>query len=244
MPCDPPSNVTTTNPQKKRYRGPAPIYHTLLNNTPITGVTIQTLHPIEFDKGIFLLQTDPPFTVPPKTSYRSLHDALAVHGAELLVETCRRRLFIPPIQPVTNDYEPSHAPKIKADIHSRIDWRVLSAEDVEKKCGVLNTVWCRFGSPEEPQLLRRKRVILTDITRLDVPEKSIDGEEVPPGSFGYLRVKSGGLGDELLAIKCMEGGGWIKVGGIKVEGKNLVDGGEWARSMRDQTKGAKLRMFM
>lgn len=224
------------------YQGSAPIYHTLLDNARITGVTVQTLHPKEFDKGAILLQTDPPIPVPKKTSYQMLHDALAVHGAEMLVETCRRRLFVPPINPVVNSYKPSHAPRIKPEEHARVDWRVLSAEEVEQKCGVLGTVWCRFGSPEEPPLLRIKRVILSDISKIDLPEENIDGMEVLPGGFEYLRMEDGGSGSEILVIKCREGGGWVRVGGIKMEAKSLVNGGEWARSVKGQVKGP--RMFM
>lgn len=218
------------------YRGPAPIYHTLINGTPIAGVTIQTLHLEEFDKGTILLQTSPPIKVPERTPYRALHDVLAVHGAEMLVETCRRRLFVPPLQPVVNDYEPSTTLKIAPKKHARVDWRVLAAEDVERRCSALSTVWCRFGSREEPQLLRNRRVILSDISTLDVPEENIDGNEVAPGSFQYLRMENGRLeegAEEILAIKCRPGGGWVRAGGIKMEGKKLVNGGEWARSLRD-----------
>lgn len=224
------------------YRGPAPIYHTLLNNTRITGVTVQTLHPTKFDEGVLLLQTNPPISVPEKTSYQALHDALAVHGAEMLVETCRKRLFVLPIQPVVNNYEPSHAAKISPAEHAEVDWWVLSAEEVERKCGALGTVWCRFGSPEEPQLLRRKRAILSGISKFDLPEENINGVEVAPGGFEYLRMEDGGPGEEMLLIKCRKGGGWVKVGGIKMEGKTLVHGGEWARSVKVQGKGPRIFM--
>lgn len=231
-----------------RYRGAAPIYHTLLDATPITGVTIQTLHPKTIDAGEILIQTDPPLSVPPKTSYQDLHDALAVHGAELLVETCVKGLFIPPIKPITNNYTPSHAPKVNVEANSRVKFSAASAEEVERKAGVLKSLWCKLGSPEEPQLLRRKRAILSDIRILDVPEENIDGVEVPPGTFQYLRMEGEGEGEnrhgeELLAIKCKVGGGWVRVGGIKLEGKKLVDGGEWARSMKDPKKKG-LQMFL
>lgn len=133
-----------------------------------------------------------------------------------------------------NDYKPSKAPKIMPMEHSRVDWRAQAAEDVERKCGALSTVWCKFGTREEPQLLRNRRVILSDINILDLPEENIDGDEVMSGSFQYLRMENGGLEEEMLAIKCRSGGGWVRAGGIKMEGKRLVNGGEWARSLRNQ----------
>lgn len=152
----------------------------------------------------------------------------------MLVETCRQRLFVPPLQSVVNEYKPSKAPRILA-MHFRVDWRTLTAEDIERKCGALSTVWCRFGLRDETQLVRNRRVILSDITTLDVSEDNIAGDKVPPGSFQYLRMKKDELEEEeMLAIKCRPGGGWVRVGGIKMEGKRLVNGGEWARSARDQ----------
>lgn len=150
----------------------------------------------------------------------------------MLVETCRQRLFVTPLQPVVNEYKPSQAPRILT-MDFRVDWRTLAAEDVERKCGALSTVWCRFGSRDEPQLLRNRRVILSDISILDVSEENIAGDKVAPGSFQYLRMENDGS-EEMLAIKCRPGGGWVRVGGIKMEGKRLVNGGEWARSSRNQ----------
>lgn len=231
------------------YRGAAPIYHTLLDATPITGVTVQTLHLKKIDAGEILIQTDPPLNVPTGIGYQDLHDALAVHGAELLVETCVKGLFIPPIKPVVNNYTPSLAPKVDPETHSKIKFSAASAEEVERKAGALKSLWCKFGSPEEPQMLRRKRAVLTDIRRLDLPEENIDGVEVPPGTFEYLRIEGEDEGDnkhgeELLVIKCKVGGGWVRAGGIKIEGKNLVNGGEWARSMKDPKKKQSLDRFL
>lgn len=164
------------------------------------------------------------------------------------METCVKGLFIPPIKPITNNYTPSHAPKVNVEANSRVKFSAASAEEVERKAGVLKSLWCKLGSLEEPQLLRRKRAILSDIRILDVPEENIDGAEVPPGTFQYLRMEGEGEGEnrhgeELLAIKCKVGGGWVRVGGIKLEGKKLVDGGEWARSMKDPKKKG-LQMFL
>ncbi|CAZ86348.1 unnamed protein product [Tuber melanosporum] len=224
------------------YRGAAPIYHTLLDQQPITGVSVQTLHPVKFDHGAILLQTNPPINVPPKTRYQALHDTLASHGAELLVETLRRGLFFPPLDPVENDYKPSLAPKIDPEIHARIDWKSQNAEEIESRCGTLNTVWCKLSSIEEPELERRKRAILSGVSVFECPEMERKGKVVRPGTFRHLTVRNGEDLYETMIVKCKKGGGWISAEGIKIEGKRLVSAGEWARSILAQ-KGKGVKVF-
>ncbi|RPA91253.1 Formyltransferase [Choiromyces venosus 120613-1] len=225
------------------YRGAAPIYHTLLDQQPITGVSVQTLHPRKFDHGEILLQTNPPINVPPKTGYQDLHATLAVHGAELLVETLRRGLFVPPLNPIKNDYKPSLAHKIDPQIHARIDWNLQDAEEIERRCGTFNTMWCKLSSLEDPELERRKRAILSDISVYERPEMDPKKTKIQPGTFRHLsmRNKDGSDPREVMIVKCRKGGGWISVGGVKVEGKGLVSAPEWARSILAQKgKGGKI----
>lgn len=228
-----------------RYRGAAPIYHTLLDQQPIAGVSVQTLHPTKFDRGDILLQTDPPIKVPPKTRYQALHDTLAIHGAELLVETLRRGLFVPPLNPIKSNYKPSLAPKLDPDIHARIDWRSQDAEELERRWGVFNTLWCKLSSVEDPEIERRKRAILSGVGVFKRPEEETEGgtdeTETQPGTFQHLTVRKGEDSYETMIVKCKEGGGWISVGGVKIEGKRLVNAGEWARSILAQKgKGSKI----
>ncbi|PWW78731.1 Formyltransferase [Tuber magnatum] len=223
------------------YRGAAPIYHTLLDQRPVTGVSVQTLHPTEFDCGKILLQTDPPLTIPPKTRYQALHDILAVHGAELLVETLRRGLFVPPLNPIKNDYKPSLARKINPEIHARINWMSQDAEEIERRCDAFNTVWCKLSTVETPELERRKRAILSGVSTFKRPEEGPEKTEIEPGTFQHLAVRKDGSSYETMIAKCRKGGGWISVEGIKIEGKRLVNAGEWARSVLAQTgKGNKI----
>jgi methionyl-tRNA formyltransferase len=41
-----------------KYRGAAPIYHAMLNNEKITGVSVLELHPERFDAGRILKQVE------------------------------------------------------------------------------------------------------------------------------------------------------------------------------------------
>ncbi|KAF8458580.1 formyl transferase [Kalaharituber pfeilii] len=226
------------------YRGPAPIYHVLLNGEPFTGVTIQTLHPTRFDHGKILLQSQE-VPIPQGTQYNTLHDKLAILGAEMLLRTCRERLFVPPATFVNSPYPPSEAPKIQAEIDSRIRFNEQDAREIERRCGALTTLWCKLGEPE--LLDRRKRVIFTQLsvwseakqgpvrkefTAEGEPETIKSRMRIKPGTWHFQQTK-GKIG--VMLVKCRRG--WIQVGGLKIEGKNLTHAGEWARSMVANARG-------
>lgn len=147
----------------------------------------------------------------------------------MLLETCINRLFEPPLKIIQSKYPPSEAPKINPEYHAKIDWGRQTAEEVERYCGALTTLWCRFGPRDYPD--RRKRAILTQLTYRNDKDVNID-EPAQPGDWKYYLT---GPKFGVLLIKCRSG--WIEVGGIKIEGKTLTDGGEWARSMAAHNKG-------
>lgn len=213
------------------YRGAAPIYHVLLDARPFTGVTIQTLHPTRFDHGAILMQSSE-VPIARGTSYQELHDSLAVLGAHMLVHACRSRLFERPYKPVESPYPPSKAPKIDPEVHSRVRWAEQTAQEVERYCGVLSTVWCRLGPVD--YIDRRKRAILTQLSSLG--EDAVDPQNsAKPGEWKFHKPDNG---EGALVIKCKCG--WVQVDGIKIEGKRLTRGGEWARSMAASNQGPKV----
>lgn len=110
-------------------RGPAPLQWTILARRPVTGVTLQTLHPTAFDRGEILAQTPAPgVPVPASCTAADLLDALAPEGARILVDALRRDLHVgPPYAPVPGRVPvpegdaARHAPKVtKADL--AVDW--------------------------------------------------------------------------------------------------------------------------
>lgn len=203
----------------------------LLDAKPFTGVSIQTLHPKLIDHGSILMQS-PEVPIAKGTSYQDLHDSLAVLGAQMLIHTCRNRLFERPYKSVESPYPPCQAPKINPELHSKARWTDQTAEEVERYCGVLGTVWCRLGPVD--YLERRKRAILTQLSYLD--EDAVDPEN--PAQPGEWRFHKPGFGEGALVIKCKRG--WVQVEGIKIEGKRLTRGGEWARSMAANNQGPKV----
>ncbi|EPQ04502.1 Methionyl-tRNA formyltransferase, mitochondrial, partial [Myotis brandtii] len=64
-----------------RWRGPAPIIHTVLHGDTITGVTIMQIRPKRFDVGPILKQETIP--VPPKSTAKELEVVLSRLGANM-----------------------------------------------------------------------------------------------------------------------------------------------------------------
>jgi methionyl-tRNA formyltransferase len=68
-------------------KGPAPIQHALLKRRLYTGVSVQTLHPAQFDGGTVLAQTPSPgIMIPDGANADDLTKRLADEGANMLVE--------------------------------------------------------------------------------------------------------------------------------------------------------------
>uniref|UniRef100_A0A8C6EQV6 Methionyl-tRNA formyltransferase, mitochondrial n=1 Tax=Marmota marmota marmota TaxID=9994 RepID=A0A8C6EQV6_MARMA len=65
-----------------RWRGPAPIIHTVLHGDLITGVTIMQIRPKRFDVGPILKQETIP--VPPKSTAMELEAVLSRLGANMV----------------------------------------------------------------------------------------------------------------------------------------------------------------
>ncbi|XP_043934604.1 methionyl-tRNA formyltransferase, mitochondrial isoform X2 [Protopterus annectens] len=68
-----------------RWRGPAPVFHTILHGDKVTGVTVMKVRPKRFDVGPILMQEK--LSVPPECTAEILGAMLAELGAKLLLLT-------------------------------------------------------------------------------------------------------------------------------------------------------------
>ncbi|MFH1283423.1 MAG: methionyl-tRNA formyltransferase [bacterium] len=108
-----------------KYRGPAPIQHTLLNEEEFAGVTIFYLSE-QIDEGpIFVQQKIPIF---PEDDYISLEDKLTNLGLELLKDVLEK-IKAKNIRTYHQTGTPSKAPLIKKE-NGRIDWNTNAAHIV------------------------------------------------------------------------------------------------------------------
>jgi methionyl-tRNA formyltransferase len=70
-----------------KFRGAAPIQHTILRGESETGVTVQELDDKEFDAGRILAQTVVDLTPVDLPTYKDLSVFLANVGSDLLIDT-------------------------------------------------------------------------------------------------------------------------------------------------------------
>ncbi|KAK8084796.1 methionyl-tRNA formyltransferase [Apiospora hydei] len=81
-------------------RGPAPLHHALLRRMDATGVSLQTLSPHEFDKGLVLVQSwdDDLIRIPPRCTVPQLLELVTPVGAQMLVQGLRDGVHVPPLE--------------------------------------------------------------------------------------------------------------------------------------------------
>lgn len=180
-----------------RWRGPAPIYHTILQGDEITGVTIMQIRPHRFDVGPILSQET--FHIQRKFTSDELCAVLSVKGANMLVDTLKN--LINKIQNKTeqNTTGATFAPKISKSL-SWLQWEEQSTKDID-------CLYRAIGSKIPLQTLWKGRTIklLDYVGRCHsvVPDGS---RLVPPGSVMFLKESN------ILSVRCKDG--WVGFGAV------------------------------
>ncbi|XP_039214804.1 methionyl-tRNA formyltransferase, mitochondrial isoform X2 [Crotalus tigris] len=181
-----------------RWRGPAPIVHTVLHGDTVTGVTVMQIRPKRFDVGPIIKQEE--FAIPPRCSAKELEPLLSKEGANMLIAVLQNlpesltKKKEQPKEGVTN------APKVTVAM-SCIQWEEQTAEQIlrmHRALGAmmpLKTLW--MGSSVK-LLDFEEEEILPDFTDKVVAEK-----EAIPGLVLYHKQL------KILVIRCKEG--WVGV---------------------------------
>jgi methionyl-tRNA formyltransferase len=116
-----------------KYRGAAPIAWAILKGDRVTGVTTIAMDE-GMDTGGILLQTEIP--IGEKDTNETLHDRLALSGAQLLVETLKG-MKEGDLHPVPQDHSRATlAPPLKKE-DGRIDWG-KEAREIDRRVRALN----------------------------------------------------------------------------------------------------------
>ena len=107
-----------------KYRGPAPIQWAIINGDTQTGITTMFMD-TGMDTGDVLLSRPEPIL--PADTATTLHDRLALIGADLLVQTLKD-LASQTLKPVRQNHDQAtYAPLLKKQ-DGHIDWRKSAAE--------------------------------------------------------------------------------------------------------------------
>lgn len=174
-------------------RGPAPIEHAILKGRSHTGVTVQTLDPTEFDRGIVLAQSPPPgCSISSTDKTASVEQTLSILGAEMLLDVLKSATFLTPMMDAgwyrTSAGPMDHAPKIvKQDRF--IDFKTHTLADVQRIQRALGDPWCT--------LMNGDRLIIHEIAaeidrRPDEGEPGIWVEKQP--EYPLFRAACGTIG--------------------------------------------------
>lgn len=189
------------------YRGPAPLHHILLDGVQTTGVTLQTLDETSFDRGVILARNTVKWKggggaaddsssgamtsrIPRDCTVAQLQEAAAAVGAQLLVESLRRGLHVPPrkdvvytdpsVDPAT--YHAPWAPKITSWDRQVPPWTWFRPRSLARRQRVVGPLWFKAravagggGSTKE-----LKRILVEETDEVDCgggKRKSKDRDE-------------------------------------------------------------------
>lgn len=181
-----------------RWRGPAPIIHTVLHGDTVSGVTIMQIRPKRFDVGPIVKQET--HSVPANCSAKELESVLSKLGANMLISVLQnlpeylRNKREQPKEGVT------FAPKVTVAV-SCIQWEEQTPEQILRMHRALGAVM-----PLQT-LWMGTNVKLTDFVEVDaipnLTDRLATENGTVPGSVSYHKPS------QTLVIRCKEG--WVGV---------------------------------
>uniref|UniRef100_A0A8I3PMI0 Mitochondrial methionyl-tRNA formyltransferase n=1 Tax=Canis lupus familiaris TaxID=9615 RepID=A0A8I3PMI0_CANLF len=186
-----------------RWRGPAPIIHTVLHGDTITGVTIMQIRPKRFDVGPIIKQETVP--VPPKSTAKELEAMLSRLGADMLISVLKNL----PESLSNGRQQPTegvtHAPKISAGT-SCIKWEEQTSEQIFR-------LYRAIGNIIPLQTLWMDNTIklldLVEVNSSILTDPKLTGQPVIPGSVIYHKQS------QILLVRCKDG--WIGVRSVMLK---------------------------
>jgi len=214
-----PSSINVHPSLLPQYRGPAPIHNAIFNGDESTGVSIQTISPEAFDRGIVFAQSAP-VPVGEEDTLTQLWDRLARIGADMLVDCIRKRTYLNP-EPI----EPTTKASYAGPINKSIDWHTMTADQAVRLGRILNPLTGAVAFKDG----RRKDIVVSGIHHRDP-----GGGKLVPGSFFLARYWK--TGDQRMVVACCDGT-TVWVDKVKVGGKVWISGQDFVASASDRFWG-------
>ncbi|TPX38187.1 methionyl-tRNA formyltransferase [Synchytrium microbalum] len=192
-----------------RYRGAAPIQHSILNGETETGVSIIELHEEKFDAGRLLRQAQ--LAIPLNVHYDQLHDQLAELGAQELISTLEdfpNHLLNAKLQ---DEALVSHAPKIQKS-QAHVQWSQMSSHNVFR-------LYRAMGSkiPVYTTYRGKRAQLITLLDPVITSFPSSLNRNAPPGTLVIDSSKA----DPVLFIRCSND--WIGCTRLHIQDKKEVN---------------------
>lgn len=186
------------------YRGAAPIQRSIIDGKAVTGVT--TMYMAEgLDTGDMILKTE--VDICSNDNFESLHDKLALHGAELIVKTLESIIKGTAVREKQNDSMSTYAHMITKET-AHIDWSKPASE-------IHNLVRGLFPVPKAYTTYGDKtlKICRTQLTDMKISEKCGKIISVADDSF-FVACGSSSV---------------IKILTIQAEGKKVMDVTDYIR---------------
>ncbi|KAJ8343939.1 hypothetical protein SKAU_G00312680 [Synaphobranchus kaupii] len=174
-----------------RWRGPAPVFHTVLHGDAVTGVTIMQIRPKRFDVGPILSQEV--CQVPEHCTAEQLGASLATMGASLLIDTLKN---LP--ERIANRKEQSkEGATLAPKINTAMSWLVWE----EQTCDHISCLFRAIDSRVPLRTLWMGHLIklLDFVGKFSVPES--EDKRAVPGSVLFQKESN------TLLVRCKDG--WV-----------------------------------
>ncbi|KAL4613258.1 methionyl-tRNA formyltransferase, mitochondrial [Arapaima gigas] len=183
-----------------RWRGPAPIFHTVLHGDTISGVTIMQIRPKRFDVGPILNQCL--YQIPENSTADQLGQTLGNMGGQLLIETLKTLPERIANRREQSKYGVTFAPKINTAM-SWIQWEAQTCDEIGRLFRAigsripLRTIW--KGEPIKLlDFAGKSNVSLSDQERKSIPGSIYYQKEI---DTLLVRCKDGWVGFKAVMLK-------------------------------------------
>jgi len=194
-----------------KWRGAAPVIHSLLNGDESTGVTIMKIKPKKFDTGEILAAKE--VSIDEDVRRPELTTLLAETGAELLVDVLRNYEHYNKRSQNQNCEGVTHAPLVKKSI-GYVDWEALSNVEVYN-------LWRAVGDFMKLRTTHFESGASVRIGVVLAPRKLLGlnlGEgDFGPGSIVFIRRSKK---ERHVCVKCRTG--WISISDIYYHNKKVM----------------------
>ncbi|XP_046897772.1 methionyl-tRNA formyltransferase, mitochondrial isoform X2 [Hypomesus transpacificus] len=175
-----------------RWRGPAPVFHTILHGDTFTGVTVMQIRAKRFDVGPILHQGF--HQIPENCTADQLGAALAAQGAGLLMETLKNL----PERILHQREQDKEGATLAPKINSSMSWMVWE----EQTCAQIDRLYRAIGSRIPLRTIwMGKTVKLLDFVGTCNISLSGRGRKPVPGCISYQKEL------DTLAVCCKDG--WV-----------------------------------
>jgi len=125
-----PNGILNVHPSLlPRWRGAAPLHHTILNGDKKTGVSIMKISPHKFDVGPILAQQE--VDVPENCTRHQLQEQLSQLSTKMLL-FCVRNIDLITSRQQENNIKLKHASKLHTS-NTYIDWENCTVKDIDRQ---------------------------------------------------------------------------------------------------------------